>query len=140
MAFNTFGLKKKKNDKKQTGHTCPVFTVSLWGDSHHFLVAQDALRGGHGRRWTVKCHCFWLIFASLYKLVCCPCFFCTGFQFNKSDMEKNSIADLLRYISFTGCSILKATSIRTYNTNKSKVLVPSMDPEDIVAPKKGAPN
>lgn len=55
-------------------------------------------------------------------------------------MEKNSIADLLRYISFTGCSILKATSIRTYNTNKSKVLVPSMDPEDIVAPKKGAPN
>lgn len=62
-------------------------TVPLWGDSYHFLIAQDALRGGHGRQSTAKCHCSSHSFASVYKLVCCPSFFCTGFQLNKRDTK-----------------------------------------------------
>lgn len=165
MAFNTFGLnkkkkKKKQKDKKQTGHTCPVFTVSLWGHSHHFLVAQDALRGGRGRRWAVKCHCFWLIFASLYNPVCCPWFFLCGLPTQQERHRgKKSMADILIYwrrsYLLGGCGVLKATGVRTYNIKKLKVLFPgaplrkrlnrahgfkeSGGPAHMVGPKQGGP-
>lgn len=61
------------------------FTVPLWGDSYHFLIAQDALRGRHGRQSTAKCHCYSHTFASLYKLVLLSLFL--SYTLNKSDIK-----------------------------------------------------
>lgn len=88
MAFNTFGLNKKRKDKKQTRHTCPVLQ-SLYGEilitfSSHKMPCEGAT--GDSRLLNVTVIPTLLLPST--SLFVAP-FFCTGFKLNNSDMKNN---------------------------------------------------